>query len=466
MTTLPNILPATVAIPVDAAESTTFSGPLDKTGGSFDRLMNSALAPGATESNPPTAISADNPPQPVKNSKSGWPASGKEKAKAAADNLATGANASEPAAAGNLAVNQELILSQTPVPVPVIPAQKTESTSPTSQNGSAPVWSPLSGQKQQSVPEPAVLRAPETGMSTPVVPEKINSNANGLKAAAPAAAIAQVSQAVPIAAVDLTSAKTAADALVQTAPVKIFPTADVVAQAGSDSGTPAAQQDALMTKTEKTSKTESSAGKILPGAAVSVARQNDLPRHENISGLNVRDGSANAPAAESAGNFSTGPQLSADSVVAAGFFDSRTRAVERTQELIVQHAVRLSASSPDSLQVVIKPGADMQLSLELRQRGDGVEAQATLQRGDFNHLNQQWPELQQQLEQRGIRLAPLVGDGIFFDGSGSQNFQNQPKNSTEPDSFSVGDLVGGVPDGVFAQPAAGARSHRGWESWA
>jgi hypothetical protein len=105
----------------------------------------------------------------------------------------------------------------------------------------------------------------------------------------------------------------------------------------------------------------------------------------------------------------------------------------------------------------------------LRQRGDGVEAQAVLQRGDFNHLNQQWPALQQHLEQRGIRLAPLIADGNFA-GGGENNFQQKQNRSAEPDSFPTGAFAevasSGLMTGSLAQPDTRAMTHRGWESWA
>ena len=89
------------------------------------------------------------------------------------------------------------------------------------------------------------------------------------------------------------------------------------------------------------------------------------------------------------------------------------RAVERTHDMMALHAMRLVESNSDSLSVVIKPAVGTELSLELRQRNGGVEAQATLTRGDHQFLSQHWPELQQRLEQRGIKLAPLGGETDF-----------------------------------------------------
>jgi hypothetical protein len=233
-------------------------------------------------------------------------------------------------------------------------------------------------------------------------------------------------------------------------------------------GTPVAQQDVPMNKTENTDKITSSAGKILPGAAVSVERENNLPSGENSSVLALlRAGQMAATVTANSPDRADVAPLSADlanSIASAAAVDFRSRTLERAQDMIVLQATRLSDSGSDSLQVVIKPDTGSQLSLELRQRGDGVEAQAVLQRGDFEHLNQQWPALQQQLELRGIRLAPLVGDGNFVNSDGTSTFQNKQNQSAEPDLFPT--FADVAPVSSFAQPAARAGTHRGWESWA
>src|SRR5262249_38132428 len=86
------------------------------------------------------------------------------------------------------------------------------------------------------------------------------------------------------------------------------------------------------------------------------------------------------------------------------------QSLERTHELMSLHAVQLKESGNDSMQVVIKPGPSLQLSLNLQMRNGNVEMRALLQHGDFDLLSRHWPELQQQLESRGVRLGPLVPD--------------------------------------------------------
>jgi hypothetical protein len=138
------------------------------------------------------------------------------------------------------------------------------------------------------------------------------------------------------------------------------------------------------------------------------------------------------------------------------------RAVERTHDMMALHSMRLVESKSDSLSVVIKPAVGTELSLELRQRDGGVEAQATLTRGDHQFLNQHWPELQQRLELRGIKLSPLGGE-TNFSANDNGNFQRQQAANEEmaqqASAFAEFASIGGA-------TARLAPVHDGWESWA
>jgi hypothetical protein len=224
------------------------------------------------------------------------------------------------------------------------------------------------------------------------------------------------------------------------------------------SGTSIAKEDAAMKKVDKLNKFAGTTEKILPGNTVVLARENNLSaRADQPAGNNTAEVSTS-------GREAIVPFMTTDSVAGSAAIDNRAHTLEHVSEMVVQHAMRLNGSGGDALQVVIKPGAGTQLSLELRRHGDGVEVQAVLQQGDFGHLNQNWPELQQRLEQRGIRLAPLMGDVNFSAGNGGHTFQQKPNQPAEAlaeftPAFSVA--------GTFARPvAASATAHRGWETWA
>ncbi len=133
--------------------------------------------------------------------------------------------------------------------------------------------------------------------------------------------------------------------------------------------------------------------------------------------------------------------------------------------MVAAHALRLKHSTDGSLQVVIKPADGLQISLDLRRVAAGVEVRAELQQGDFNFLSRHWAELQQQLESRGIRLAPLTGDPAAGGGapgpeSGSQNAasRRQPSEIRNPKSEFR------IPNSDRRPPASAPAGH--WELWA
>jgi hypothetical protein len=112
----------------------------------------------------------------------------------------------------------------------------------------------------------------------------------------------------------------------------------------------------------------------------------------------------------------------------------------------------------------------MQLSLELRQHGGVIDAQAVLQRGDFGPLSQHWPELQQRLEERGVRLAPLAGGGHSPTDCGTNGFQQPHREFAGQDSLEASAFAEFALASAAIQsttPTTGvAAVQRGWETWA
>jgi hypothetical protein len=227
-----------------------------------------------------------------------------------------------------------------------------------------------------------------------------------------------------------------------------------------------AKQDMSMQQAEKTNKFAGQTEKVLPGGVVSAAGTSSLSAFTP----NAAQSTATAVDTSSAtDNTNTASMLPMDSVIGSATSDLRTRTLERAQELVTVNATRLTESGNNSLQVVIKPDAGTQLSLELRQQGGSVEVQAVLQHGDFNHLNQQWSDLQHRLDQRGIKLAPLTDDGAAFANSnGSETFQNKQSQTTEgmPQVALVDAPAGMTPAMVFTSEVMQSSTHRGWETWA
>ncbi|HEX7569380.1 MAG TPA: hypothetical protein VF492_02640 [Verrucomicrobiae bacterium] len=239
-------------------------------------------------------------------------------------------------------------------------------------------------------------------------------------------------------------------------------------------GTAVAKQDVPMKKTDQTNKVAGQAEKVLPGSVVSAVPEKVLPGRGLFAPVPARGERLEANAANLAvapERVVGGPPPPDESAAISNVSDHAARALDRTHELVSLHALRLVDAKADLLQVVLKPGEGTKLSLQLRQRDDGgIEAQAVLQAGDFAHLKQHWPELQQRLEQRGIKLAPLTSDENSAAGSGSQGFQNQRNQPAAREPLFTGAVAGfGLAKGMTVrldEPVVLAAGSGGWQTWA
>lgn len=239
-------------------------------------------------------------------------------------------------------------------------------------------------------------------------------------------------------------------------------------------GTPAAKQVVPMKNEMNTNKVAGLGEKVLPGKVIPVAAEKNLPgRGSFVVPITVVGSPADTAAANS---LAAGPGVAAagvldNSPVSSNVIDLPARALDRTHDMVALHAVRLVEAKTDSLQVVIKPGAGIELSLELRQHAGGIEAHAVLQSGDFNQMNLHWADLQQRLEQRGIRLTPLTGGENSTSFGGNPEFQRQqPRPPEEQDPLAAGAFaefaLATALTALTGQPAAYAAALRGWQSWA
>jgi hypothetical protein len=236
-----------------------------------------------------------------------------------------------------------------------------------------------------------------------------------------------------------------------------------------NAGTGVASMVSSMKNPQNTNNVAGPEVKVLPVGANGEAGEKNLP--PCATGTPTR-------AAESRSlDWSFGPTDSSNHAPAVGhaqlfnvvdlpsLAEARMRALDRTHDMMALHAMRLVESKSDALSVVIKPAVGTELSLELRQRAGGVEAQATLMRGDREFLSQHWAELQQRLEQRGIKLSPLGGTADFFANDNGQFRQQQTSQEDAAQRASAfAEFAATVPAG--GATARLAVVHDGWESWA
>jgi hypothetical protein len=246
------------------------------------------------------------------------------------------------------------------------------------------------------------------------------------------------------------------------------PGAEVAGWQGA-TGISSAQQQTAMQKAAKMNELSALAEQNLPVSPAGNTGE-ELPATipHPVNSVPRRDKSEPSATSGSLATGAASPDSATFMTTAAshGPATAPARSLERALDLMSLHTVRLRESGADSLQVVIKPGPDLHLSLHLQMRDGTVEMHAHLHRGDFEFLSKHWSELQQQLELRGVRLTSLTC-GEPSTGGGQQLFQQPGRpfqdNETAPPGGAADLAIAGV-----LKPTAATRTRtlRGWESWA
>ncbi|HEV2693252.1 MAG TPA: hypothetical protein VG347_10190 [Verrucomicrobiae bacterium] len=245
------------------------------------------------------------------------------------------------------------------------------------------------------------------------------------------------------------------------------------AESLKNDGTGVAITASSMKNSDKTNKVAGLDVQVLPGGTNSTLRETVLPAHATVTAVRSADkqtSDLNLPLAPATPAIAEGADTSS-LVALPSLADARMRDVERTHDLVSVHALRMVDSKSDSLQMVLKPGAGTEISLELHHRDGGVEAEAVLQRGDYQLMNQHWPELQAKLEQRGIKLAPLGGEANSFT-TGNNNTNNGNFSRQQPSREEAAQQASAFAEFTVAMNRGGATARLapaiagGWESWA
>jgi hypothetical protein len=242
-------------------------------------------------------------------------------------------------------------------------------------------------------------------------------------------------------------------------------------QPASAAGTGVATDAGAMEKTQNENKVAGLDVQVLPGGTNGSAHEAVASFHPMSAPARVAENKNQDLSLPPLTLMTTAPETqpteSSNPLALPSLADVRTREVERTHELVSINALRMVESKADAVSVVIKPGAGTELSLELRHRNGSVEMAATLQRGDFQLMNQHWPELQQKLEQRGIKLSAL-GGGENFSTSDNGNFSRREQAAREE----AAERASAFAEFTVAMNRGGATarlapvSPEGWESWA
>jgi hypothetical protein len=151
----------------------------------------------------------------------------------------------------------------------------------------------------------------------------------------------------------------------------------------------------------------------------------------------------------------------------------------RLVESIRTEVASLRQHGDNAVTVVLRPDSGTQLSIDLSVARDGtIRAVARCDRGDFQSLHTQWPQLQQSLAAHGIRVADLSNQnhpqqnnhrsaGAFqnLDRGENPRQRDQRDGPSFEDQFSASNTKLS-PNKPQPQPAKTASATRRWQSWA
>ena len=155
-----------------------------------------------------------------------------------------------------------------------------------------------------------------------------------------------------------------------------------------------------------------------------------------------------------------------------------TRPLEAAElvETIRTEVAHLRQRGDATMTLALRPDNGTELKLEMRVARDGtIHASVRCERGDFQTLNAQWPQLQQSLAAQGIRVNDLANPGQSqnhhnHDSSHAQNFDrgnNSQHRQQQPGADFEEELAASTPryptNNSFKTAAAPSRR---WQSWA
>lgn len=231
----------------------------------------------------------------------------------------------------------------------------------------------------------------------------------------------------------------------------------------------------------KTNQIAGVAEQKMPGAEMVQALGSDLrsaPGKGRKSAVGAGDEAVSAQSISLAA-FANGPRQVSEAT--GEFFGQSRTALSPVESLILEvskQAVELKQFQADSMAVSLKPDANTEILLHLRNRDGVVEVHARFERGDYQVLNGQWEQLQSSLASQGIRVGPLIEahphlplnpQSGFADGSRQQSQgreRGREESPASPKNLDELTLVGSVTEPLRRRGARAAGARRVWESWA
>lgn len=246
---------------------------------------------------------------------------------------------------------------------------------------------------------------------------------------------------------------------------------ELVAGGDNSRGIAAAKVEEQMKNTVKQDEIAGSAKQVLPGAQAVLLRPARVDaRREGRRYLDefvLSDALAGAVGAKAGGGAA-----SSDLLLATDVLPGSLSQVDRMRNVMTREVQIFKRTADESMEVMLTPDQNTQISLRLQWREGRVEILAHCHQGDFQTLSTHWPQLQSAFAQQGVRLAQLTqpahtGYTEFFNSAGFAQSQNGQHRQSEP-KVVVDKLpsVAVIPPAGKVSPGVAARPRHLLESWA
>ena len=312
------------------------------------------------------------------------------------------------------------ILDATPALAKALPAITSAEVSPATSEvpGSEPAASPRVGQPGGSIANtPASFLADEAqALAAPIVPPRPGPQQNPPKSGESLNADA------------LASARHVGEGTGKQAGVS---------QPASHPGTLAAESESVMVTTNQWNIIADAAGKNLPGHGLAAVEAPGEARALDLGNDWAAPGRAmlHLPTL----GF-TGPESDPRANGTSENIPSRLEMAEQVQQLFTEATVHWRLLRTDTWQVVLKPDADTELTLQFHLQNGNIHAVAQCQPGDFPAFSAQWSELQNRMADQGVRLAALEPTTEAFSGFTNGNHQPPSGGQSSSEAFASSEL--------------------------
>jgi hypothetical protein len=208
-------------------------------------------------------------------------------------------------------------------------------------------------------------------------------------------------------------------------------------------------------------------GQNLPGAGAEVVVPPAAARERRAGGAASESDSTLPSGAAQSGLAAPEPPAGQEAAVHTDPSSSQTGAVEAVRRAIDDAAAGLQRGNGASVSLVLRPDANIQLSLHVSLQHGHLDAVAVLEHGDFSAIGAEWTGLQSRLAEQGVRLAPLASSpNLSMSSSGGESqLPGQDRQTEYSAPATEGFTNVAATPAAASRPAARNQSSSGQREW-